>query len=380
MIQREIEQQVKSLFQRRKVILIMGARQVGKSTLLNQLFGNQEGVLWLNGDADNVQELLQSPSAPRLKAIIGNNRYMIIDEAQRIPNIGLCLKIIHDQIPNVQIIATGSSSFELAFKTQESLTGRKHEFKMYPLSFGEMVHQTSLLDELSMLEHRLVFGYYPEIVTHQGTEERDLRDLVDSYLFKDVLQIESIAKTDKIVKLLKALAYQIGNQISYNEIAQVVGLDSKTVEKYVDVLEQSYIVFRLGSYSRNLRNELKQSKKIYFYDLGVRNALIGNFTPAKLRAQGDLGAIWENFAITERMKRNAYREHYCQSYFWRTQQQQEIDYVEEKDGQLSAFEFKWNYHKTPKCPVTFTTAYSESTFQVISPQNIETFILDDHSY
>ena len=261
MIQREIEQQVRLLFQRGKVILIMGARQVGKSTLLNQLFGEQKDIVWLNGDVDNVQDLLQHPSAPRLKAIIGDNQYLIIDEAQRIPNIGLCLKIIHDQIPNVQIIATSSSSFELASKTQESLTGRKHEFKMYPLSFREMVHHTSLLDELSMLEHRLVFGYYPEIVTHIGTEERDLRDLVDSYLFKDVLQIESISKPDKIVRLLKALAYQIGNQISYNEIAQLVGMDSKTVEKYIDILEQSYIVFRLGSYSRNLRNELKQSKK-----------------------------------------------------------------------------------------------------------------------
>lgn len=374
MIQREIEQQVRSLFQRGKVILIMGARQVGKSTLLNQLFGEQKDIVWLNGDVDNVQDLLQHPSAPRLKAIIGDNQYIVIDEAQRIPNIGLCLKIIHDQIPNVQIIATGSSSFELASKTQESLTGRKHEFRMYPLSFREMVHHTSLLDELSMLEHRLIFGYYPEIVTHLGTEERDLRDLVDSYLFKDVLQIESISKPDKIIRLLKALAYQIGNQISYNEIAQIVGLDSKTVEKYIDVLEQSYIVFRLGSYARNLRNELRQSKKIYFYDLGIRNALIGNFAPAKSRIHGDLGALWENFAIAERMKRNSYQEYFCQPYFWRTQQQQEIDYVEDKNGQLSAFEFKWNDNKAPKCPITFSSSYPESNFQVISPKNIETFI------
>ena len=355
----------------------MGARQVGKSTLLNQLFGDLTDVVWLNGDEERVQDLLHSPSAPRLKAIIGDNKYVVIDEAQRIPNIGLCLKILHDQIPNIQIIATGSSSFELASKTQEPLTGRKHEFRMYPLSFGEMVQHTSLLDELSMLEHRLVYGYYPEIVTNIGTEERDLRDLTDSYLYKDVLQIESVGKPDKVVRLLKALAYQIGNQISYNEIAQLVGLDSKTVEKYIDILEQSYIVFRLGSYSRNLRNELKQSKKIYFYDLGVRNALIGNFAPITSRMHEDAGALWENFAIAERMKRNSYQEYFCQSYFWRTQQQQEIDYVEEKNGQLKAFEFKWNENKIPKCPTTFATAYPESEFQVISPKNIETFILGE---
>ncbi len=377
MIQREIEQQVRSLFQKGKVILIMGARQVGKSTLLSQLLGTQTDVVWLNGDEERVQDLLQTPSSPRLKAVVGENKYIVIDEAQRIPNIGICLKIIHDQIPNVQVIATGSSSFELASKTQESLTGRKHEFRMFPLSFGEMARHTSLLDELSMIEHRMVYGYYPEIVTHIGTEERDLRDLTDSYLFKDVLRVDSVGKPDMLVKLLKALAYQIGNQISYNEIAQLIGMDSKTVEKYIDILEQSYIVFRLGSYSHNLRNELKLSKKIYFYDLGIRNALIGNFSPIKSRLHVDAGALWENFAIVERMKRNSYQEYYCQSYFWRTQQQQEIDYVEERNGQLKAFEFKWNENKTPKCPTTFATAYPESEFQVISPKNIETFILDE---
>lgn len=374
MIQRLLQQQVQSLFSRGKVILIMGARQVGKSTLLNQLFANQPDVLWLNGDEDSTQDLFTSPSATRMKAIIGNKHTIIIDEAQRIPNIGLTLKIIHDQIADINIIATGSSSFELASKTQESLTGRKHEFRMYPISFAEMVNHTNLLDELRMIPHRLVYGYYPEIISHPGTEERDLRDLTESYLYKDVLNLESISKPDKIVRLLKALAYQIGNQISYNEIGQLVGLDAKTVEKYLDILEQSYIIFRLGSFSRNLRNELKQSKKIYFYDLGVRNALIGNFAPIESRINTDAGALWENYAIAERIKYNTYREYYCLPYFWRTQQQQEIDYVEDKNGQLYAFEFKWNNAKHPKCPLSFANAYPEASFQTITPANIEDFI------
>ena len=374
MILRNLESSILPLLNGQKVILIMGARQVGKSTLLNQMLGNRQDVLWMNGDEPDIQDLFHEMTSTRIKAILGQHKLFVVDEAQRIPNIGLRLKLISDQIPEVQVIATGSSSFELANKVNESLTGRKRQFKMFPLTFNEMVNHTNFLEETRMIPHRMVYGYYPEVVTNSGDERTTLKELSDSYLYKDILSLESINKPDQLIRLLKALALQIGSQVSYNEVGNLVGLDSKTVERYIDILEKSFIIFRLVSYSRNHRNELKASRKIYFWDLGIRNAVIGNL--AQIENRTDTGELWENFAIAERLKKITYANSFAQCYFWRTRQQHEIDYLEEEDGHLSAFEFKWNDRKAKaKCPESFKTAYPDATFKVITPKNIEEFLL-----
>ena len=304
MIERTQESAIKSLIGSNKAIILMGARQVGKSTLLHSLLDGDESVLWLNGDDDDVRELFRSISSTRLKAIVGNRKTVVIDEAQRIEEIGLRLKLITDQMPGVQVIATGSSSFELSSKVNEPLTGRKRELKLYPLSFREMVAHTSFLEECRMIPHRLTYGYYPEVVCSPANEKVVLKELTDSYLYRDLLSFENLRKPDVVVRLLKALSLQIGSQVSYNELASLLGLTSKTVEKYLDILEKSYIIFRLGSFSRNMRNELKLSRKIYFWDLGIRNSVIGNMAP--LENRNDTGALWENFLIAERMKNNSY--------------------------------------------------------------------------
>ena len=373
MIERTQESAIKSLIGSNKAIILMGARQVGKSTLLHSLLDGDESVLWLNGDDDDVRDMFRIISSTRLKAIVGNRKTVVIDEAQRIEDIGLRLKLITDQMPGVQVIATGSSSFELSSKVNEPLTGRKRELKLFPLSFREMVSHTSFLEERRMIPHRLIYGYYPEVVCSPSNEKVVLKELTDSYLYRDLLSFDTLRKPDVIVRLLKALSLQIGSQVSYNELASLLGLTSKTVEKYLDILEKSYIIFRLGSFSRNMRNELKLSRKIYFWDLGIRNAVIGNMAP--LENRNDTGALWENFLIAERMKDNSYSNSFAQSYFWRTKDQSEIDYLEEEDGGLSAYEFKWNPAKSKtKCPASFAAAYPSSTYKVITPDNIEEFI------
>ncbi|HTO35768.1 MAG TPA: AAA family ATPase, partial [Flavobacterium sp.] len=277
MIQRILHEPLQSKLFKGKAIILTGARQIGKTTLLKSMFENQDKVLWLNGDETDVQQLFESVTSTRLKAFFGSKKIVVIDEAQRIQDIGLRLKLITDSIPEVQVIATGSSAFELANRVNEPLTGRKWEYRMFPLSFSEMVNHHGLLEERRMIPHRLLYGYYPEVVVNQGNEIQILKLLSDSYLYKDILAWEQIQKPDKLLKLLQALAFQIGSQVSYNELGQLCGLDSKTVEKYIILLEQTYVIFRLNSFSRNLRNELKSSKKIYFYDNGIRNAVLANF-------------------------------------------------------------------------------------------------------
>jgi predicted AAA+ superfamily ATPase len=376
MIARHLENNILTILESNKAIIIMGARQVGKSTLLRQMLGQRQDVIWMNGDELDVQDIFSNMTSTRIRAILGNKRILVVDEAQRIANIGLRLKLITDQIPNVQVIATGSSSFELASKVNEPLTGRKREFRMFPLTFREMVNHTQFLDEVRMIPHRMVYGYYPEVVNNPGDERATLKELSDSNLYKDILSLDSINKPDMLVRLLKALALQIGSQVSYNEVGNLIGLDPKTVERYVDILEKSYIIFRLGTFSRNLRNELKASRKIYFWDLGIRNAVIGNL--AQVENRNDVGELWENFVIAERLKQNAYTGSFAQSYFWRTRLQHEIDYLEEVDGQLKAFEFKWNTRKANvKCPESFSKAYPDAIYKVITPENIEGFLLNE---
>lgn len=373
MVSRIISNQIKNDFFKGKVIIVLGARQVGKTTLLKKIASNSKKTLWLNADNFEIQTLFEIASASRLKSIIKSHKIVVIDEAQSIKDIGLKLKIIVDELKDIQVIATGSSAFDLANELNEPLTGRKFEYQLFPFSFEEMVQDHGLLQELNLYKHRMIYGYYPDVVTNPGDEDRILKLLADSYLFKDILIWNKIKKSDKIIKLLQALAFQIGNQVSYNNIANHIGIDSETVERYIILLEKSFIIYRLHSYSRNLRNELKKSKKIYFIDNGIRNAIIGDYKDISLR--NDTGALWENFIISERKKHLTYYNIYANTFFWRTNAQQEIDYLEEINGQLYAYEFKWNKNSKAKITKTFTKAYPNAITKIISPDNMEEFIL-----
>lgn len=374
MIKRELHNIIDSKLFKGKAIILFGARQVGKTTLLKALFTEIENLLWLNGDELDIQNLFQNISATRLKAIFGSKKIVVLDEAQRIENIGLRLKLITDTMPDIQLIATGSSSFDLANKINEPLTGRKWEYKMFPISFNEMVLHHGLLEEKRLIPHRMIYGYYPDVINNQGNEKEILKQLSDSYLYKDIFIWEQIKKPDKILKLLQAIAFQVGSQVSYYELAQMCGIDSKTVEKYIDLLEKTFIIFRLGSFSRNLRNELKSSKKIYFYDNGIRNAIISNFN--QIESRQDVGALWENFIISERIKYLNYSNSWVNYWYWRTKDQKEIDFIEESDGKIMAYEFKWNSNSKVKNPKLFLNTYQESTFKVIHKENFEEFLME----
>lgn len=357
----------------RKVLVLSGARQVGKTTLVEQLLPQlAKPLVSFNGDEADVRELFYNPTSAKLKKMIGGAKTLVIDEAQRVENIGIVLKLIHDNIKDVKVIATGSSSFDLANKINEPLTGRKWEFQILPLSFEEMVKHHGLLEEKRLLEHRLLYGYYPEIVVNKGNEIKRLKELADSYLFKDILIWERILKPEKLEKLLQALALQIGQEVSYNELGQLTGLDNQTVESYIQILEKAFIIFRLNAFNRNLRNELKKSRKIYFYDTGIRNVVINQFNPLSLR--NDKGALWENFLVAERMKFNLGRQRIVNRYFWRTHAQQEIDYIEEHNAEISAFEMKWDERRQKKMPASFVNTYNPVVAETITMQNFEDFI------
>jgi uncharacterized protein len=374
MISRTLEKTIAAKQSDRKALLLFGARQTGKTTLLKKLFANRDDVLWLYGDNHDTGIMLQERSAPGYRRLFASYRIIIIDEAQYIDNIGRIIKVFTDQLPELKIIATGSSSFDLVNKTSEPLTGRKWEYQLYPLSFEEMCNHHSTLEELRLLPFRLLYGYYPEVITSEGREREVLKSLVDSYLYKDLLIWSNIRHSDMLIKLLQMLALQIGSEVSYLELSRGLGIDRGTVERYIDLLEKTYVIFRISALSRNHRNELKKGKKIYFTDNGVRNALIANFSPLVLR--NDTGALWENFLISERRKMLHYSGAWVNSWFWRTTTQVEVDYIEERDGGFHAFEFKWKKtdRKAPKPPNAFTQAYPDSSFQVITPANVEKFL------
>jgi predicted AAA+ superfamily ATPase len=375
MLNRIIEQNIKEKLFKGKAILIFGPRQVGKTTLVRSIVNTFEHKhLWFSGDDADVRSSFSEATSTRLKLLFADAKIVVIDEAQRIENIGVCIKLVTDHIPDVQLIATGSSAFELANKINEPLTGRKYEFNLYPFSFKELSQKNGLLEETRLLENRLIYGSYPEVINSPNEERDVLKSLSESYLFKDILSYEGINKPGVLRKLLTALALQLGSEVSYNELSQTVGVDKNTVEKYIDLLEQVFIIFRLNGLNRNHRNELKKSKKVYFYDNGIRNSLLGNYLPLQNRI--DTGALWENYLISERQKVLSYNRFYGHSYFWRTTQQQEIDYVEEVDGKFTAYEFKWNPNAKVKFSKAFLESYSINKTEVIHPKYFEKFLLE----
>jgi predicted AAA+ superfamily ATPase len=375
MIRRKQTAYAKERLFKGKALLVFGPRQVGKTTFVQNLIADlNKKTLFLNGDESDVLVLFENPNVTKLKSIIGDNEILVIDEAQRIINIGIVLKIIVDQIKSVQIIATGSSSFELANKLNEPLTGRKYEMYLFPIAFSEMVAHKGLLEEKRALENRLIYGSYPEIITNPIDAKEHIKLIANSYLYKDLFLLEQISKPALLQKIVKALALQVGNEVNYNELGKLIQIDNKTVEKYIDLLEKAFVIFKLPALSSNVRNEIKKGKKIYFYDNGIINAVTGNFNPLAQRT--DIGSLWENYIISERTKHLNIQQSEANHYFWRTTQQQEIDYIEKSAGQILACEIKWNTKSKYKIPVTFSTNYSNVTSKIVSPDNYEEFLLE----
>lgn len=353
-----------------KVIIVYGPRQSGKTTLVKMILEKHpQGSLYLNCDEIDIRRALSDKTSTELKAYLAGRKVVVIDEAQRVENIGLALKLIADNITDIQVIATGSSSFELSDRIKEPLTGRKTEFHLYPFSMGELSRIYDQNELKRLLERRIIYGMYPEVVL--GGDKNILGQLADSYLYKDVFAYQNIKRHDVLMKLLQALALQVGGEVSYNELSLTVGIDKKTVENYLNILEQAFVIFRLTPFSRNLRNELKKLRKIYFYDTGIRNALVNNLNPLEIRS--DAGALFENFMISERIKRNDNRGARKNMYFWRTHQQKEIDYIEEEGGALSAFEFKLK-DRAYKPPKEFAAAYPGTSIRLVTAENFPGFL------
>lgn len=374
LIKRDLEELIKTRINSGKAIIVLGPRQTGKTTLIEKIAASVDDYLLLNGDDSIEREKLETQNTETLRQIIGKKRVIFIDEAQRIKNIGLTLKIIIDQIKPEQIFVTGSSSLEIANEINEPLTGRKWEYMLFPISWGELQEHVGYLNAVKQLEQRIIYGSYPEVIRNKGDEKEILKEITGSYLYKDLLAYKGIKKPEIIEKLLKALALQIGNEVSYNELAGLVQVDKNTIQTYLELLEKAFVIFRLQPLSRNLRNEISSSRKIYFYDTGVRNALISNFNSLNIR--NDTGALWENFLVCERKKVLEYKHIFANTYFWRTTYQQEIDYIEEREGIFHAFEFKWNPNKKAKIPRKFLEGYPKALTTVINKENFQEFFSD----
>ncbi len=374
MIKRILKEKITSALFRGKVIVIYGARQVGKTTLVKDIaseYGDEAG--YYNCDLLSVQSALSVHEPDRLKQYFGDKKMIVLDEAQVIANIGKILKIFADELPGIQVIATGSSSFEMANKINEPLTGRAVRFTLFPLSIQEIAQHYGRLGLDTAMERMLSLGAYPEVYTSSGQDSLErLDEIASNYLFKDILMLENIKKSEVLKNLLISLALQMGSQVSYNELASKLGINKLTVQKYVDLLEQSFIVFRLYSFSRNLRNELSKSLKIYFYDLGIRNALIRNFNPPGIR--DDSGLLWENFCVAERMKFIHNSGTLVNSYFWRTYEQKEIDYVEESGGVITGYEFKYSPKARRASNKIFEDAY-KAEIKVVNRENYPEFLM-----
>jgi predicted AAA+ superfamily ATPase len=373
MIQRILLDAIKNDLFKGKAILIYGPRQAGKTTLLEMISNElDQNVKILDCDEPDVRKDLTDPTSVKLKQFIGDSKVIMIDEAQRVKNIGLTLKLIQDKVKDVQLIVTGSSALELSNKINEPLTGRKYEYLLLPISTIEMIRDTDFITEKRSLEARLLYGMYPDVLNQPGNERKILSNLAGSYLYKDIFAFQDVRKPEIIENLLETLALQIGSEVSYNELSNHLGIDQLTVRRYIDLLEKTFVVFRVRAFSRNVRNEIKKSRKIYFYDNGIRNALISNFSTINLRV--DKGALWENFMVSKRKKWINNKAIDTKYFFWRTTQQQEIDYIEVRDGETDAFEFKWGEKKNQKFPITFTKAYPDARTLLITPDNYLDFI------
>lgn len=366
MIVREIENLIAKRMFSGKAIIVIGARQIGKTTSLLKLLQTYPDVLILDGDDRVVRESLNEPSTEQIKSIIGNHKIIFIDEVQRIHSIGLTAKIIVDKFNDLQLLMSGSSAQDIKNQLSESLTGRKWEYLMFPVTWSELEQTYGYINSLQQLDLRLIYGMYPEIITHPSEEKERLKQLIDSYLYKDLLAFSNIKKPEILERLLQALAFQTGSEVSYNELAQLLNVDKNTIKTYIEILEKGFVIFTLNGFSRNLRNELKFAKKVYFWDNGIRNAIINNFNPLSMR--DDKGVVWENFIISERMKHNNYANPFIKSYFWRTTSQQEIDYIEEVDGKITAYEIKWNENAKIKKLSAFTEIY-KSEVKLIHNKN-----------
>jgi len=373
MISRVVTSTLNERLGKGKAIVLLGPRQVGKTTMLLDILEKDKAGVYLDCDEPDIRKRLTEPTSSEIKNLIGDHRLVIIDESQRIKNIGLTAKLMVDKFKNVQFILSGSSALELSNSINEPLTGRKFEFLLLPFSTQELVNHYGRLEEERQLEQRLIYGFYPDIVLHPAEARERLSDLVSSYLYKDIFTYQDVRKPDLLPNLLEAIARQVGNEVSYHELGSLIGADGETTKRYIDLLEKNFVLFRLRSFSRNLRNELKKSRKIYFYDNGVRNAILGNYQSLELRT--DVGALWENFCISERIKMHHFSRTDVKPYFWRTKQQQEIDYIEEINGEITAYECKWNPSAKASFSSSFINEYKPKETLIIHRENYMDFLL-----
>lgn len=365
---------LKKLLVPNKVVLIYGPRRCGKTTLVKKFLEKiKEKYLFVNGEDITVRNYLSSESIEKLKSFVGKNKLLVIDEAQKIKNIGVNLKLIVDHIENIKVIATGSSSFDLSSTAGEPLTGRKYTLKLFPLAQMELSNIENLNETKANLEARLLYGCYPEVVITNDNSEREryLKEILSSYLLKDILELEGIKHSDKVVRLLQLVAFQIGKEVSYNELGTQLGMSKNTVERYLDLLEKTFVIYKLSGFSRNLRKEITKNHRYNFYDNGIRNVLINNFNPIEIR--NDIGAMFENYIITERIKKQEYKEIFSNNYFWRTYQGQEIDFVEERRGKLYGFEIKWQSSKIKRL-TEWLKAYKNANIKLINRENYLKFV------
>lgn len=369
-LNREITSSIIQSLKPNKVVVILGSRRTGKTVLLKKIVETlNEKHLLLNGDDFTTLSLFEPRTIEHFKSVLGKTKLLIIDEAQQIPEIGKSLKLIVDNIPEIRILISGSSAFDILNKTGEPLTGRKITFYLYPFSQTEYNQRENIAETKARLNERLILGNYPELIHLQGKNEKGnyLKELASSYLLKDILTFEGIKNADKILNLLKLIAFQIGKEVSLHELGRQLGMHKNTVDKYLDLLSKTFIIFSVNAFSRNRRNEISKSKRWYFYDNGIRNIIIENVNDINLR--NDVGELWENYVVSERLKFQQYNAMLVSNYFWRTYQQQEIDWIEEREGKLFAYEIKWNSKKKVKIPSAWKTSYPESSFEVIHPEN-----------
>jgi len=374
-IHRDIEEIIYKQIQPGKVIIVLGARRVGKTILIKQILEKFDiQYLLLNGEDINTHTLLSHRSAENYRQLIGSKKLLVIDEAQKIPEIGQILKLMIDEIGSLRIMVTGSSAFDLYNKTGEPLTGRKYTYNLFPFCENEYYRIESKIQRIDKLKHRLIYGNYPELTHIKDLDDKReyLSEIINSYLLKDILLFENIKNSSKIFNLLRLAAFQIGQEVSYQELGKQLSMSKNTVEKYLDLLSKVFIVHKVEGFSRNLRKEITKNSKWYFYDNGIRNAIVANFNPVDLR--NDIGLLWENYMISERIKYQKNNRIIVNNYFWRTYDQQEIDWVEERNGGLFAYEFKWSKRKV-KIPKAWLKAYPEAKYHVYTPENFEEWLI-----